>query len=157
MDRQVLTIRPALPSEARLLTQIAHDAKRHWGYPEHWIQHWEAELTISSDIIKNNQVYVAELNGDIVGFYALVLHGERAELEHMWVAPAHIGEGIGKELFVHAMQQAAGENVSAVEISSDPNAEGFYQKMGARRVGEVPADIDGQPRVVPRLTVDPSS
>ena len=152
-----LRIRRALSSEAVALTQIAHDAKRHWGYPEHWIQYWEAELTISSDFINNNQVYVAEHDGDIVGFYALVLHGERAELEHMWVAPAHLGEGIGKELFVHAMQQAAGENVSAVEISSDPNAEGFYQRMGARRIGEVPADIDGQPRIVPRMTIDPSS
>lgn len=152
-----LRIRRALPSEADALTQIAHDAKRHWGYPEHWIQHWQADLTLSSDFISNNQVYVAEQDSGIVGFYALILPGEKAELEHMWVAPAHIGEGIGKELFVHAMQQAAGENVSAVEISADPNAEGFYQRMGARRIGEVPADMDGQPRVIPRLTVDPSS
>lgn len=92
-----------------------------------------------------------------MGFYALILRGEKAELEHMWVAPAHIGEGVGKELFVHAMQQAAGENVSVVEISSDPNAEGFYQRMGAQRIGEVPAEMDGQPRVVPRMAIDPTS
>ena len=152
-----MRIRKAVPSDATTLTQIAHDAKRHWGYPEHWIQHWQTELTISADLINNNQVYVAEQDGEIVGFYALILRAEKAELEHMWVAPAHIGEGIGKELFVHAMQQAAGENVSAVEISSDPNAEGFYQRMGARRIGEVPADMDGQPRVVPRMAIDPSS
>jgi N-acetylglutamate synthase-like GNAT family acetyltransferase len=101
-----LRIRRALSSEAGALTQIAHDAKRHWGYPEHWIQHWQSELTVSSDFITKNQVYVAEHDGDIMGFYALVLRDERAELEHMWVAPSHIGEGIGKELFVHAMQQA---------------------------------------------------
>ena len=108
-----LRIRRALPSEADALTQIAHDAKRHWGYPEHWIQHWQTDLTLSSDFISNNQVYVAEQDSGIVGFYDLILPGEKAELEHMWVAPAHIGEGIGKELFVNAMQQAAGENVSA--------------------------------------------
>jgi len=150
-------IRRASPEEAATLTQIAQDAKRHWGYPEHWIQHWQDQLTISPDLITNNQVYVAEHENGIAGFYALVLNGKRAELEHMWVAPAHIGAGIGKELFVHAMQQAAGENVSAVEISSDPNAEGFYERMGARRIGEVPADMEGQPRVVPRLTIDPTS
>ena len=152
-----MTIRAALPSEAAVLTQIAHDAKRYWGYPEHWIQHWEPELTISSDFITNNQVNAAEHNGEIVGFYALVLKGERAELEHMWVAPAYIGEGVGKELFVHAMQTAAGENVSTVEISSDPNAEGFYKRMGATRIGEVTSELDGQPRVVPRLSFDPGS
>jgi GNAT superfamily N-acetyltransferase len=157
VDPRTLTIRSAVPSEASRLSQIAHDAKRYWGYPDHWIQHWQAELTISSDFITNNQVYVAEDDSEILGFYGLVLHGERAELEQMWVAPAHLGEGVGKELFVHAMQQAAGENVSAVEISSDPNAEGFYQRMGARRIGEVSAEMDGQQRVVPRLTIDPTS
>ena len=75
----------------------------------------------------------------------------------MWVTPAHIGTGVGKELFLHAMQHAAKENISAVEILSDPNAEGFYQKMGAHRTGEAVSEINGQPRTLPRLTVDPKS
>jgi GNAT superfamily N-acetyltransferase len=80
----------------------------------------------------------------------------RAELDHMWVAPKHIGTGVGKELFIHAMHRAAGENVAEVQISSDPHAAGFYQKMGATRIGEVASEIDGQPRILPRLRVDPS-
>lgn len=152
-----MIIRPASPKEAAALTGIALDAKRHWGYPEHWIQHWQADLTISPDFISNNEVYVAECEGEIIGFYALVVRTHKAELEHMWVAPKHIGTGVGKELFVHAMQTAAGENVSTVEISSDPHAEGFYERMGARRIGEESSDIDGQARVLPRLSVDPTS
>ncbi|MCM3869162.1 MAG: GNAT family N-acetyltransferase [Pyrinomonadaceae bacterium] len=151
-----LLIRPAIPAEATTLTKIAVNAKRHWGYPEHWIEHWQEDLTISATFITNNQVYVAERESVIVGFYALVV-GERAELEHMWVAPEHIGTGVGKELFIHAMQTAAEDNVSTIEISADPNAEGFYQRMGARRIGEVSSEIDGQTRVLPRLAVDPTS
>ena len=151
-----LKIRRALAEDAPTLTGIAHEAKRHWGYPEDWIQHWQEDLTISSAFITNNLVYVAESENVIVGFYALVV-GEQAELEHMWVAPEHIGTGVGKELFFHAMQTAAGDNISAVEISADPNAEGFYQRMGARRIGEVSADIDGQTRLLPRLVVDTTS
>ncbi len=75
----------------------------------------------------------------------------------MWVAPKHIGTGVGKELFIHAMQIAAGENVSEVEISADPNAEGFYKRMGTSRIGEDSSEIDGQPRMLSRLTVDPTS
>ena len=152
-----MRIREASPQEAPTLTQIAHEAKRHWGYPEHWIQHWQADLTISSDFIGNNEVYVAEREGEILGFYALVVRYDKAELEHMWVAPGHLGTGVGKELFVHAMQKAAGENVSVVEISADPNAEGFYERMGAQRVGEDVSEIDGQKRQLPRLTVNPTS
>ncbi|MBA3515284.1 MAG: GNAT family N-acetyltransferase [Pyrinomonadaceae bacterium] len=152
-----MSIRRALPEESVTLTQISHDAKRHWGYPEHWIQHWQADLSVSSDFISNNQVYVAENDGVLIGFYALVVRDNKAELEHLWVAPDHIGTGVGKELFIHAMQIAAGENVSEVEISADPNAEGFYQRMGASRIGEVTSEIDGQARRVPRLAIDPSS
>ncbi len=150
-----MQIRPARIEDAATLTTIAQDAKRHWGYPEHWIEHWQDDLTISPDFVVANQVYVAESEGDLLGFYALIIRDDKAELDHMWVAPAHIGTGVGKELFIHAMQNAARRDISEVEISSDPNAEGFYRKMGAHRSGETVADIDGERRVLPRLSVDP--
>ncbi len=150
-----MRIRRALPKESPALTEIAHDAKRHWGYPEHWIQHWQSDLVISSDFVSSNPVYVAEQDGELLGFYALIVRDQRAELEHMWVAPRFIGHGIGKDLFIHAMGEAAGQNVTAVEISSDPNAEGFYRKMGAEKIGEVASEINGELRVLPRLSVDP--
>ncbi|MDQ2974514.1 MAG: GNAT family N-acetyltransferase [Acidobacteriota bacterium] len=152
-----MKIRKASTEDAETLTRIAQDAKRHWGYPEHWITHWQDDLTISPDYVVANQVFVAEHDTQILGFYALIIRQEKAELDHMWVAPAHIGSGVGKELFIHAMQNAAGSNLQEVTISSDPNAEGFYQKMGAHRVGETVLDIDGQSRALPRLTIDPAS
>jgi GNAT superfamily N-acetyltransferase len=151
-----LKIRKAQPEDAAILTGIALDAKRYWGYPEHWIQHWESDLTISPEFIADNQVYVAEQAGEIQGFYALCINHTKAELEHMWVAPEHIGTGIGKELFLDAMDRATRLNVSEIEISSDPNAAGFYERMGARKVGEVDSEIDGQPRKLPRMRIEPS-
>ena len=148
-------IRPAVADEATSLTKIALDAKRHWGYPEHWIRHWQSDLTITPEFIRDNHVYVAEENGELQGFYALCVSGDKAELEHMWVAPQRIGTGIGKELFLDAMEQAAKLNVGAVEISSDPNAAGFYKKMGATQIGEVDSPIDGQDRKLPRLKIEP--
>jgi len=151
-----MTIRSASAADAQALTTIALEAKRYWGYPEHWIKHWEADLTISPEFIRDNHVYVHDENGEIRGFYALCVDGNKADLEHMWVTPAAIGTGIGKELFLDAMERAAKLNVSAVEISSDPNAAGFYQRMGARQIGEVDAPVDGQPRKLPRLKINPS-
>lgn len=152
-----MKIRKAVTEDAATLTRIAHDAKRHWGYPEHWLDHWQEDLTISPDFIAGHEVYVAETEGQTLGFYALIIHEKKAELDHMWVAPAHIGTGVGKQLFLHAMQHAAKENISEVEILADPNAEGFYRKQGAHRSGEVVSEIDGEPRILPRLTVDPKS
>jgi len=152
-----LTIRRASPEEADVLTTIALNAKRHWGYPEHWIKHWQDDLTISPDYIATNQVFLAEKDDQILGFYALKIGDKKAELDHMWVAPEHIGSGVGKQLFIHAMQSSARRNVSEIEILSDPNAEGFYQKMGAHRVGEAVSEIEGESRGLPRLTIDPKS
>ncbi len=149
-------IRRAVPDESATLTRIALDAKRHWGYPDDWIKHWESDLTISSEFITNNQVYVAEQGGEIQGFYALCINDTKAELEHMWVAPKVIGTGIGKELFLDAMERAAGLRVREVEISSDPNAAGFYERMGARKIGEVDSEVEGQLRKLPRMRIEPS-
>jgi len=146
-----MTIRRALPEEATTLTQIALDAKRYWGYPEHWIKHWESDLTVSSDFIRDNHVYVADEDGEIRGFYALCVSGDKAELEHMWVMPACIETGIGKELFLDAMERAAALNVRGFELTADPNAAGFYQRMGAVQIGETESVIDGQIRKLPRM------
>jgi GNAT superfamily N-acetyltransferase len=152
-----VTIRRATPEEAAALTQIALDAKRYWGYPEHWIQHWESDLAISSDFIREHHVYVAEDDGEIRGFYALCVSDNKAELEHMWVTPNSIGTGVGKELFLDAMERAAALNVDAVELSADPNAAGFYSRMGATQIGETDSVIDGQVRKLPRMTIEPST
>lgn len=168
-----MKIREASTEDAATLTRIAHDAKRYWGYPENWIEHWKEDLTITADFISGNEVYVAgtdpgldarpvppttskapELPNEIDGFYAIVMRGEKAELEHMWVKPECIGTGIGKELFMHAMETAAFLNAAALEISSDPNAEGFYKRLGAKRIGEIGSEIEGQPRTLPRLSIE---
>jgi GNAT superfamily N-acetyltransferase len=148
-------IRPAAETEASVLTKVALDAKRYWGYPEHWIKRWESDLTISADFIRDNYVYVAEEDGEIQGFYALCVADDKTELEHLWVTPARIGTGLGKELFLDAMERAAALNVDAIEMSADPNAAGFYKHMGATQIGETDASLDGQSRTLPRLTIDP--
>lgn len=149
-------IRRATADEAGLLTTIALEAKRYWGYPEHWIKHWEADLTITADFIRDNHVYVAESDGEVRGFYALCVVGPEAELEHMWVTPDCIGTGVGKELFLDAMERAAALEVRDVGILADPNAAGFYERMGAKQVGEIDAPVDGQPRKLPRLKIEPT-
>ena len=151
----VTTIRRATPEEATTLTDIALAAKRHWGYPEHWIKHWEADLTISPEFIEQNQVYVAENDGDTQGFYALCIDDTKAELEHMWVLPEYIGSGIGKELFLDAMDRAGDWRIKEIGITADPNAAGFYEHMGAHRVGDLDSEIDGLPRKLPRLKIEP--
>ncbi|HVS21211.1 MAG TPA: GNAT family N-acetyltransferase [Pyrinomonadaceae bacterium] len=149
-----IRIRRAQPNEAGALTDIAHAAKRFWGYPENWIQHWKNDLTITPDFITENEMYVAVIDEEIAGCCALVLQDSLAELEHMWIRPEHMGTGIGRALFQQMVERATNLKATDLEISSDPNAEGFYERMGAKRIGEVKSEIEGQPRVLPRMSVD---
>src|SRR5215510_14015032 len=146
-------IRRARPDEAWALTSIAFAAKRHWDYPEKWIQLWTTELTITPEFIAANEVFVAMLDDQIAGCCALVLTGELAELEHMWINPKHMGAGVGRALFEQTTRRAEQLGLSELELSADPNAEGFYERMGAVRIGEVRADIAGQERVLPRMRI----
>ena len=133
------------------LTGIAHAAKRHWGYPERWMELWRDVLTITPNYIAENEVYVARLEDEVVGFYALVGSGAKVTLDHLWLSPAQIGTGIGRTLFNHAMATARQLGAEEMEVEADPNALGFYERMGGRRVGENVYDLDGQPRVLPLL------
>jgi len=148
-----LHIRLANPDEADALTEIAHAAKRHWGYPENWITHWQNDLTITSEFIADHETFAAVAGEEIVGCCALVVTESGAELEHMWIKPEHMGAGVGRALFLHLTERARGLGLRALEISSDPNAEGFYRHMGAMRIGDVQSEIEGQPRILPRMMV----
>ena len=66
-----LHIRRAVPAEADLLTEIAHAAKRHWGYPENWIREWKSDLTITPEFIATNEMYVAMYGEVIAGCCAI--------------------------------------------------------------------------------------
>ena len=144
----------ARPEQADLLTEIAFAAKRHWGYPEHWIQNWRDILTMRPEFIAANVTYSAIEECRPVGFYLLTTEADGPHLDHLWILPHAMGRGIGRALFEHAVAQATGLGFTAIKIEADPNAEGFYQRMGAKRVGVNVTAIEGQPRELPLLVYD---
>jgi GNAT superfamily N-acetyltransferase len=147
-------IRRATPGQADILTAIAFAAKRHWVYPERWIQIWSPLLTITPEYIAQHETYVAWMDEQPAGFCAISRDGERASVEHLWVHPEFMGKGIGAVLFNHIFSRCKELGTRAIEIESDPNAQGFYERMGAKKVGEVVGEVDGQPRVLPLLEVE---
>ena len=142
-------IRRAVPSEAARLTEIAHAAKRHWGYADELIALWRDDLTVTAAQLAERPFFCAEQDGAIVGFHALSTEG--GELDHLWVDPPAMGRGHGAALFRHAVECARALGGELLGIASDPHAEGFYLRMGAVRAGEVPSSPPG--RVLPLLVV----
>ena len=141
----------ATPDDAPVLTQIAFTAKRYWGYPENWIEQWRNILTIRPEFIVAHETYAACERGEIVGFYALLPEGSGLRLEHLWILPEAMSRGVGRTLFQHALNRSFALGFAALQIESDPNAVGFYERMGARRVGQRITELDGQRRELPLL------
>jgi len=144
----------ATAKDAETLTQIAHAAKRHWGYPESWIAVWRDVLTMRPEFIDGNISSCAIEADRPVGFYVLTTEGDGIHLDHLWVLPEAMGRGIGRALFEHAMAQAKSAGFGSIKIEADPNAERFYQRMGARRTGTAIGAVEGTRRELPLMEYD---
>lgn len=138
-------------SDLARLSEIAFAAKAYWQYPAEWLARWRPQLTISESDLSSGTAVKLTKNGEIRGFYLLREDDEKLWLEHLWVEPDGIGHGFGRSLFEHAMTTAGELGHSRVLIESDPNAEGFYAAMGAKRFGEHRTELDGNLRILPLM------
>lgn len=146
-------IRPAHPAEAPQLSDIAKRAKAHWGYSQELLDLWSEDLTILPDSCDGESLWAFELNGTVIGFGEILPEGDTFLLDDLWIDPVHIGRGFGKQLFNFLRDLSASRGAKALRIESDPYATGFYERMGARIVGEVHSESVPD-RVLPVLQLD---
>ena len=151
MDKD-LHIRGARPADAPALSALALRAKAHWGYPDDWLQAWRRDLTFTADYLRAHACLVAVRSGTLLGICALEIHGDHGSIEHLWVDPECHRQGVGRALVATVLQQAVQAGISRIEVISDPFAEPFYLRLGARRAGAVPAPMPrAADRVLPLL------
>jgi len=131
------------PGEAATLGDIGWRSKAHWGYDDAFMHACRDELTVSEESLTDPSEYwqLAEVDGRIAGYVGLVPESaDTAEIEALFVEPEFIGSGIGRLLLLAATDAAKARGYTGIVIQSDPDAAGFYEKMGAKRVGDRPSD-----------------
>lgn len=147
-----LHIRPARSDEAGRLAKLAWAAKAAWGYPHDQLEVWREALSPSAASIIERPTTVAEVDGALAAFCQLRLGAPSADLEHLWVHPHYMGQGLGRVLLTHCLQSLAALGIETLHIDADPHAEGFYRRCGATTVGATPAPLEEQPdRMRPQL------
>ena len=113
-------------------------SKAHWGYERSRVDDWAKGEDFSLARFGAREIYAAEVDGRIVAWFSLTSStAGTCHLDDLWVEPSSIGGGIGKQLFEQASTRARELGCSVLEWDTDPNAQGFYERMGARIVGEV--------------------
>jgi len=81
-------------------------------------------------------------DGEVVGVVALGPSEQpnTLDLDKLFVEPRWIRTGVGRALLAHAMIEARRRGAERLTILADPYAAGFYERHGARRIGEAPSD-----------------
>lgn len=116
------------------LREIAVDAKAYWGYDRRRVEEWAEAGDFEPDSLRTRLLYVAEAGGEPIGWAALIPRGEVGWLEDLWVEPAWIGRGVGRLLFEHVADRARELGARRLEWEAEPNAKGFYERMGGSYV-----------------------
>jgi GNAT superfamily N-acetyltransferase len=136
-------IRRARLGEGPELTELALRSKAHWGYDAAFMADVREELTFREEkFLPDFHVYVLEEAGRRLGFCSLrPIDTRTVELDDLFVEPKDIGRGHGRLLFEHAARVASGLGYETLRIVSEPFAEPFYRKRGARVVSEKESTI----------------
>ena len=136
MNTMNIQFRDAISSDHKQLTLLAHKAKSHWGYPPEWLLRWQEDLTFTPDYIETHWVRIAMIKGQSVGVIVLEFdpNTRMAEIGHLWIEPEYMGYGIGRQLVQEALNHMENLSCKSLEVISDPNALGFYEKMGGKLV-----------------------
>lgn len=146
-------IRRARPGEAPALTDLMRRSKAHWGYDPDVMAAVAEDLSLTAEEVAADEVWVLEdTESAAIGLYRIV-RGQPPTLADLWLEPSAIGRGNGRRLWEHALDNARSLGARAVELDADPHAVGFYERLGARRIGETlsPA-IPG--RKLPRMRIE---
>jgi len=144
--RSGLEIVPAATRNVEQINAVIEAAKRSWTYDEGYLEAAIPLLRIDEGYLSHRACFEAHLDRRIVGFAAVEKRDPvLAVLEHLWILPSVQRRGIGRTLFAKCSEAARQEGCRVMQIVSDPPAEGFYLKLGAKLIAERPSRIRGGP------------
>jgi GNAT superfamily N-acetyltransferase len=124
-------IRDARPDEAAALASLQRRASDVW-------EEYRADLAANPGVIQPPHQAIAEGrvrvavagSGRRLGFsVALAVEAGRVELDDLFVEPDAMGRGVGRLLVAAATR---------IDVTANPNAVGFYERVGFRVTGDVP-------------------
>jgi GNAT superfamily N-acetyltransferase len=137
MMRDIL-IRPAVLSEHQALEALQRRASLdNRGDRDALLANPDA-IELPPDQIAAAHVFIAEWNGAIVGFYAVLPREDpEMDLDGLFVEPQFWRHGIGRLLVEHSVVFARAQGAAALHVVGNPHAEEFYQACGFEMLGTV--------------------
>ncbi len=121
----------------KFLNDIMARSKAYWGYDAAFMKKFMESFCVRADYIHQQNTFIFSLGLEDVGWYSFSQNSEhQLELDNFFLHPDYIGKGIGKTMWNDCVSTAKSYNAPFFVVWSDPNAEGFYFKMGCIKIGE---------------------
>lgn len=99
---------------------------------EEYREQLEAEpdaIELPIEFIERDEVFVAEIDGEVAGLAVLFIGDEEAELDGLFVEPEHWRKGVGAALVDVATHEARKRGF-ALMVTANLSAREFYEKCG---------------------------
>ena len=95
-------------------------------------------IALPDEQIADSQVLVAERDGVILGFAAVLPRPDgNAELDALFVEPSLWKRGVGRLLIEQCVEVARTRAARTLHVVGNPHAEGFYVACGFRTTGSI--------------------
>ena len=106
---------------------------------------WKTDLEVSQEYILKNEVVKVYERNRFIGFYGIKFtNKDEAEIDHLWLLPEKIRQGLGRLIFNHIFVCLKSKKYKKATLVAEPNAKGFYEKMGGIVIGQHQSKVSGR-------------
>jgi ribosomal protein S18 acetylase RimI-like enzyme len=150
----VALIRDARAEEAFALESLQRRASDVWEeYRAQLEAHPDAIAPPHQAIVEGRVRVAVDATGRPLGFSAVLrVENGRCELDDLFVEPDAMRRGVGRMLVDDVATRAAAAGASYVDVVANPNALGFYARLGFAVTGRASTRFGSAPRMTLDLT-----
>jgi ribosomal protein S18 acetylase RimI-like enzyme len=135
-------IKKIQPDTIKLLNDIMKRSLAIWGYSPKEMEEVAKKLVITTEFMNKSVCYAVELGGLIKGFFCIEpSQSEEISNAKFYIEPDSIREGLGTMLWNQVIFELKNKEIKHFKFLVDKNAQGFYEKLGAVKVGEQRSEI----------------
>lgn len=146
----MIRFRAALEEDAENLSNLAFNSEKYLGYDANYMSRFSDFYNVTESFIDQHLVYIMEEAGRALGFWGLNETENIWELEFFYISPEYIGKGYGRKLWDSLVAECKKRGISEFQMVTSPQSSQFYEKMGAKVIGQSESLIV-KGRMVPRL------
>lgn len=124
------------------INEIMRNSLSYWDFTPEQLNSVMDLFQIDEKYLLSNRIYLAYDESILFGFFSFVKNSDNEdELNCFYIRKDLIGSGYGKNMWEVCCKKASSLGMESFIIMSTPSADGFYEKMGAKKFGSRPSKI----------------